>query len=312
MSKEATPYLYFPSKLILIDDNHSFLENLSFELSHDFRPYIFSDPTDALDEIKNSKSLYDVAQPFLKVINNSEIDEDGESYSMDYMQIINFALKDNLKNEISVLIVDYSMPDMNGIDFCKLLKGIKAKKIMLTGEATYSVAIDAFNEGIIDKFIVKDTDTYLEELFNAIKSMENQYFNSLSDKLYINKYDLIGCSNYLEIFHEWKITNSIVEYYIVSKKGCVLGIDEKHKCYWILINTSDENEMYMSIAKESHSSKTISQIHTDEKQVYLLTNENKLDSADNWYNFIFPISSRINYNNKEYCFSFIEGDPFNL
>ena len=50
------------------------------------------------------------------------------------------------------------MPDINGIEFCQNLKDKKVFKIMLTAEADSNIAIKAFNDGLINKFILKTTE----------------------------------------------------------------------------------------------------------------------------------------------------------
>ncbi|MFA5961024.1 MAG: hypothetical protein WC785_10985 [Tatlockia sp.] len=42
---------YFKTKVILIDDNESFLDNLSFKLSDNYLINTFSNPFSALEEI---------------------------------------------------------------------------------------------------------------------------------------------------------------------------------------------------------------------------------------------------------------------
>ena len=38
---------------------------------------------------------------------------------------------ENRNNEIAVLIIDYNMPNMNGLEVCSLLKDIQIKKIFI-------------------------------------------------------------------------------------------------------------------------------------------------------------------------------------
>ena len=49
----------------------------------------------------------------------------------------------------TVVVVDYSMPNMNGLEVCKALEDLPLKFIMLTGKAEPETAIEAFNDGLI-------------------------------------------------------------------------------------------------------------------------------------------------------------------
>ena len=62
--------------------------------------------------------------------------------------------------EVSLVISDYNMPRMNGLDFLKTVKGLYPHilAIMLTGQAEIDVAVEAINEAGVYKFIRKPWD----------------------------------------------------------------------------------------------------------------------------------------------------------
>ncbi len=57
--------------------------------------------------------------------------------------------------ENTVLVIDYAMPVMHGMEVCKELSHLPIKKLMLTGEADDKLAVQAFNQKLINKFIRK-------------------------------------------------------------------------------------------------------------------------------------------------------------
>ena len=61
------------------------------------------------------------------------------------------------EHKFSLILSDYRMPEMNGVDFLKLAKEKSPDtiRIILTGFADVSVAISAINEGEVYKFIEK-------------------------------------------------------------------------------------------------------------------------------------------------------------
>lgn len=61
------------------------------------------------------------------------------------------------KNDISLIISDYRMPGMSGVDFLFQAKEIipDAIRIMLTGYADLQASIDAINKGEVYRFISK-------------------------------------------------------------------------------------------------------------------------------------------------------------
>lgn len=62
--------------------------------------------------------------------------------------------------EVSLVISDYNMPQMNGLEFFKTVKVLYPHilSIMLTGQAEIEIAVQAINEAGVYKFIQKPWD----------------------------------------------------------------------------------------------------------------------------------------------------------
>jgi DNA-binding NtrC family response regulator len=78
--------------------------------------------------------------------------------------------------EVSLVISDYNMPEMNGLEFFKTVKGLYPHllTIMLTGQAQLEVAVQAINEAGVYKFIQKpwnDVDLKLT-ILRAIEAID--------------------------------------------------------------------------------------------------------------------------------------------
>lgn len=79
------------------------------------------------------------------------------------------------KGPYSVIVSDMQMPEMNGIQFLSKAKEIApdSVRIMLTGHADISMAIEAVNEGNIFRFLTKPCSP--ETLSKALQSGVEQY-----------------------------------------------------------------------------------------------------------------------------------------
>ena len=89
------------------------------------------------------------------------------------------ALKILLEKSFDAIIVDYDMPEINGIDFLKILrsKGDTTPVIMFTGVGHERTAIDAINYGV-NFFLKKEEDPQLlfHELCDKVKiAVESKY-----------------------------------------------------------------------------------------------------------------------------------------
>ena len=78
--------------------------------------------------------------------------------------------------EVSLVISDYNMPQMNGLEFLKSVKSLYPHilAIMLTGQAEIQIAVQAINEAGVYKFIQKpweDTDLKIT-IVRALESID--------------------------------------------------------------------------------------------------------------------------------------------
>ena len=158
------PCYYYPTTLLLVDDDEKYLNILkdSVEPTH----LIFTQPLDAID--------------FLKTARFNSFKQDS-LFSQNTLSNIESCRQDPTRlHNISVVVVDYQMPGMSGIEFCKAIRHHPCKIIMLTGEATQALAVEAFNNLIIDRFIEKSTPQLHRILSKTIEDMQFKHFQDLS------------------------------------------------------------------------------------------------------------------------------------
>ncbi len=173
---------YHPTTVIFVDDNREFLQHVKKWLNHDeFAHRTFDHPKTALKFLTKTHHPHPftercVYQP------NDDVPLDCSEFGINIRKIHHEMHNPERFNEIGVIVVDYAMPGMNGIDFCTRLEGLPFKKIMLTGEADEHLAVSAFNNGVIDHFIRKDDANFYAVTNQAIREMQAAYFQSFSMK----------------------------------------------------------------------------------------------------------------------------------
>lgn len=89
----------------------------------------------------------------------------------------NDALSFLLKSEIDCILLDYRLPDMSGIDFLERLIAKLSPLppiIMLTGQGSEKIAVDALKLGISDYFVKNELDSEIlsKAIINAIEKSE--------------------------------------------------------------------------------------------------------------------------------------------
>src|SRR6185437_11660426 len=109
--------------------------------------------------------------------------------------------------KVGIAVVDYQMPDMNGIQLCDAITNQAAKKVLLTGEFDLSRAVTALNNKQIDCFIRKGEKDTMKDL---------EFFNNIIDKY------------------------NICEYYFIDNNGTFLLINDKSEKF-VLVRYNDES-----------------------------------------------------------------------
>jgi response regulator RpfG family c-di-GMP phosphodiesterase len=165
---------------------------------------------------------------------------------------ISFELNnDRIKNDISAIIVDQNMPWMNGIELCKKLSHLPFKKILLTGSVTEDEVISAFNNKIIDCYIRKNADNFIEEVKSHVKLLSEKYLSEKSSPLLAHleadKKLHFSDPEFMTFFSEWCSKNNIVKYFVIDKVGNMRVINDKDEISNFVVYTDDTLKEFISL-----------------------------------------------------------------
>ena len=121
-----TPLFSHPTTVVILDDDMSYLKNLSLTLPEkNFSYKLFQSPEEALSFIDNAPIDFDT-NDFIK---ENELEHLNTCvFEYDIPSIHNISHNDQRYEKISTLIVDYDMPEMNGVEFLKKIKNNYTKQ----------------------------------------------------------------------------------------------------------------------------------------------------------------------------------------
>lgn len=300
MEFSKVPCLFMPTQIVMVDDNLSFLENIRLTIQDYKNIILFSNPVSAI----NMLSKYQSKLREIDITCNLDCDEIDEenALALDYQKLGKYI---DCSDEISVLIVDYSMPEMNGIDFLTQLKFMPAKKIMLTGEADNKIAVDAFNAGLIDKFIIKNGSKINETLCNYVNDLKMEYFLEMGLNRIVSVNSLAKDSpNYIKLVNNWIKSNSIIRFYQIDRFGSLFGLDKNNnsQCFYLLDQKGFE--AYHEIAESQKADSAIlSDLSHKIKMPVFTTDESLRMPADEWRKLLHSVEDSFNFeaNNYYYC-----------
>jgi len=240
---------YLPTQVVLLDDDPDFLEGISLMLNKDLSVKLFQSATAALQYVNDAHRHVDFVQRCYTSYKTGPQESDALSH-IDIGKLHHEVLNGFRFQTCSTVIVDYSMPEMNGLEFLRALRNPYIKKVLLTGQADMELAIKAFNQQLIDQFIDKHDPRLKPKLNATIASFQDQYFRSsfklLTDPIITNNRDgFLTSPEFQEFFAELRKTTGCVEYYM---------LDTPHSGY-LMLDAAGERRcllVYSQHAVEEH------------------------------------------------------------
>lgn len=291
---------HYATTVVFVDDNQDYLTHLQGRFNELLPSVFFASPAQALNYLNETYQ----DEPFIKrciAIPQDETSNHFES-SVNIEAIQNELYRTQRFSEIAVVVVDYAMPAMNGIEFCKQIKSPNILVILLTGEADVNIAIKAFNEGIIDKFIEKKPNIK-EELYEEIQKLERHYFISLSNiimhQAHPENLTSLEDDDVAKKFYQFCQTHNIVEHYIISENGDFLLIDKSGKPFWLVIKSDSEIQRLYDYADLMQAPDAVLKaLQNREKLPLFYSASDSQPSTDDWENYLspaYPISNAKHY-----------------
>lgn len=305
---------FHPTKVVVLDDSIDFLKSLDMVLQEDTAHYqFFHSPQVFLRYINEEYKFRPYTSRWIEPI-------DENAYQHRRIDIDIYGLHKEVYNtnrfeEISCLIVDYEMPSMNGLDVCRTIKNPYIQKILLTGAADEHLAIDAFNEGLIQQFIPKQEADRHIKINRAIREVQDKYFGLLSEAV-----ARVICTDYsrptaiddpifIQFFQDLLKKYNIVEYYIVEAIGCYLLIDDKGKNYGLFLadeNTMQTIESEASYRVSNNKDKISKQVKNREVMLcYHNKDQLAIPELEEWAKYLFPCY-KLEGKKQAYYWSFAE------
>lgn len=249
----VSPY-YHPTTVVLVDDNLDFLSNLSLQLDAHVAYRLFDSPEKALTHLNNNTRSRSLRERFFSTIDNNRFGLAAEPV----LRLDLAAIQREVRNtqrfaETAVVIADYSMPQMSGIDFCKKIQNPYIKKILFTGVADENIAIRAFNEGIIDRFIRKSERDVYDDINTAITELQTAYIHAtahtVNEVLSLGNEDCLSDPEFVDFFQQLRAQHKFIEYYRATEPNGFLLVDAEGHTARLITLTDDDLDLQSKVAR---------------------------------------------------------------
>jgi CheY-like chemotaxis protein len=249
---------YFPTTVTFVDDSATFLSNLCLQLEPQLAFRLFSAPGEALEFVNSRPRPGPSGEPLFAPFR----DRTDEDVAHQVIALSVNTVRKQVHNAqrflaTSVVVVDYDMPGMNGLEFCRRMTDPAVRKIMLTGKADEHIAVQSFNEGIIHRFIRKQDASAVTMLNRAVRDLQSAYFDdvcqSIVDTLADSEYAFLRDEALAERVRELSSSLGIVEHYLSYCPSGLLMLDSAGNAYLLIVHTSESLRGLREIAVEQNA-----------------------------------------------------------
>lgn len=245
---------YHPTTCLIIDDDRLFLDSIDYNYAD-----VILCATEQQPERGIERLLKDTEVTGLTIEEANrwppEGGDDGDPViRLPASRIAAMARDPARFSRVSVVVVDYAMPTMTGVEFLRKIKGLPVKKVLLTGKTGDATAVAAFNEGLINLFLVKQDPELPEKLTRVIEELQYGYFKDISAPLHpISKLEDTSFLDDPVIVDRYdKLARRIgaVEHYLLPSPPGLMLVDEIGQVTVAWINSQDRMRAQIEIAIE--------------------------------------------------------------
>jgi FixJ family two-component response regulator len=309
------PAAYYPTTVLAVDDSLTFLENLKLMLSDSFslEPYSSSH-----EIVLHLNHLLKEPNLINQTIHNIEDDVlEHRKFDINISNIKNIAKNPRRFEQNSVLLLDFSMPGINGKQVANILKNLPIQKILLTGETDSEIPIDLFNTGLIHQYLNKQDPQLEKKLKHAIQQLQMRYFQNITSDIIegiVEKNQqesptgssCLNNSTFIEFFLNHLQVNNIVEFYLINASGSYLMLNANAEPSWLIVKAEDDMQVLddLALEKPSNLNAELKQMIADRKLLfYNANNDNNID----WSTSLYP-AEKIVCGKSNYYYSYITKD----
>ncbi len=212
---------FHPTRVVFVDDDPNFLKYFPPGLNANFPISCYASPGALLTDIARGRLETQLQVECWSSYTGRFADPQFEQMlSLDKTMLLMRVFGRHRFNPVSVMVVDYDMPEMDGLELCRRLAHLPCRKILLTGQASEAHAVAAFNEDLIDFFLPKGARNCVSLLRERIARYQRAFIADASR--------LVRQALRAEILMDWEDPGfcdlfahlcedlDIIEYYVIA------------------------------------------------------------------------------------------------
>lgn len=255
------PLYHRPSALVFLDDETPYLEMLAIVLPHDWCIRFHTRKRDYLAQVHAQSQQWedDVA------LHQEIINQWHQGKPLPGL-VLNYWRKQQHRYGLpSIAVVDYAMPAATGLEVLQVSPAWPPYRVLLTGKADEHIAVAAFNEGLIDHYITKQSPDLAQQLVGALKRHYNApmdfhegiWRNVLRRSQQQALQDLAA----QQALQAWLTRYECVEYVVLPEPFGLLALDTQGMAHWLQFEMRKDLAAAVDLARAAgHDTQMISAI----------------------------------------------------
>ena len=230
------PLFHRPGTVVFLDDDPDYLEMLALVLPRHWHLKLFLRPTDCIAHLLQEPPFWEA-----DAWNQQQLIALWREGKPLIPQILAYWSRYTERYALSrVCVVDFSMPGMDGLQVLAELGDWPGSRVLLTGQADEQVAVRAFNRGLIDQFIPKQTQDISRRLVEAVEKLlftaharHAQIWRSTLTQEQSGLLRLPAVDAFLAAY----AASHWVEHVVIGAPFGVLGMDAAGQVTWLQLET---------------------------------------------------------------------------
>ena len=230
LPRPLPPYFH-PTAVILVDDNYRFSAAVRASAPDDLVLTTYLSPEQALHEVNQPhprEALVDMC-----------FSSDGFGLQLDLDVLEEEIKRPDRFDRLAVVLVDYSMPTLGGLEFCAAVEDRDIRRVLLTGVREEKTAVAAFNERLIEHYLPKTKLTAPSDLHAYIEEQQHRYFQAfltrITTSLGIRPPEFTTNAGFLDYFESIVLAEQIVEFYLVTNPWGYLLLTAEGKTLQVIV-----------------------------------------------------------------------------
>ena len=221
-----------PGSIVFLDDDTDYLETLAMVIPAAWQVALYSRPSAFLRRMREEPARWEAdAMQQLQMIDRWR---QGQPL---LPQVLHYWATHPERYQLAqTSVVDYAMPGTDGLTVLNTLLDWPGSRVLLTGQADEQIAIQAFNNGLIDQFVPKQTTDITRHLLGVLQRLAQAPHPRLNTMwrsvLTSNQLSLLQIPSVAQYLRDYTL-NHWVEYAVIGEPFGLLGVDGHGQVHWL-------------------------------------------------------------------------------